>query len=205
MINGFLEILGGWDTALFRFLNGSLTCGFMDALMPFVTNTKNFYPAFILLFAGLMIFGKYRGRIAGITVVLGTSIADVISSKLLKELFARPRPFVTLEDVRQLVGAAGFSMPSSHAFNSFAAATMFALFFDKKLPGIKNPAERFVREKWVALTAYFLAFLSAYSRIYVGVHYPADALLVGPVGGILTGWLSYKAAKAIAVRAGRPI
>ncbi|PKN01314.1 MAG: hypothetical protein CVU77_05810 [Elusimicrobia bacterium HGW-Elusimicrobia-1] len=204
MISNILEILGGWDTALFRILNGSLTCGFMDALMPFVTNTKNFYPAFILLFAGLMIFGKYRGRIAGITVVMGTSIADVISSRILKELFARPRPFVTLEDVRQLVGAAGFSMPSSHAFNSFAAATMFALFFDKKLPDIKNPAERFAREKWAAIVAYFLAFLSAYSRIYVGVHYPADSL-VGAAGGMLTGWLSYKAAKAVAVRAGRPL
>ena len=204
MLSNAIEIIRVWDTSLFRFLNGSLTCGFMDALMPFVTNTKNFYPAFILLFAGLMIFGKYRGRIAGITVVLGTSIADVISSKLLKELFARPRPFVTLEDVRQLVGAAGFSMPSSHAFNSFAAAVMFALFFNKKLPDIKNPAERFMREKWVAVAAYFLAFLSAYSRIYVGVHYPADSL-IGAAGGIMVGWAAYKTARAISAKAGRPL
>ncbi|MDI6756672.1 MAG: phosphatase PAP2 family protein [Endomicrobiia bacterium] len=204
MIRALFDFLSSVDVALFRFLNGSLTADFLDKLLPFVTDTRNFYPAFLLLFAGLIIFGKYRGRVAALSIALGTVLADIISSKILKELFARPRPFETLDGVRQLVGAAGCSMPSSHAFNSFAAATMFAFFFKKNVPAEQNPAKKFLKERWVAVAAYFCAFLSAYSRIYVGVHYPFDSI-VGAALGALVGALSCKAAIHISQRAGRPL
>lgn len=204
MIYPLVEILRAADVWLFRLVNDSLKNPLFDVLMPFITDTKNFDEVFAALFLGLLVFGKARGRIAAVAIVAGALISDVISSKILKEIFARPRPFETLDGVCQLVGAAGYSMPSSHAFNSFAAATMFALFFKKSFPAEQNPAKKFLKERWVALAAYFCAFLSAYSRVYVGVHYPFDSL-AGAVGGVLTGMLSYRAACGIASKVGRPI
>jgi undecaprenyl-diphosphatase len=51
-------------------------------------------------------------------------------------------------------------MPSSHAANSGAAVAHFLFFFPRLWP-------------WLVP----VALVVAYSRVYVGVHYPADALV----------------------------
>jgi undecaprenyl-diphosphatase len=60
------------------------------------------------------------------------------------------------------------SMPSSHAANTGAAAFHFLLFYPRLWPGLL-----------------LLALVVAYSRVYVGVHYPADVLV-----GLLVGLIS---------------
>ena len=71
-----------------------------------------------------------------------------------------------------------FSFFSGHASNSFALAVFFGNFtksFSKYLPFI----------------LIFIAALIAYSRIYIGVHFPLD-IFCGTIFGISIGWFFYK-------------
>jgi len=104
--------------------------------------------------------------------LLALAIADS-SANILKHLFERPRPCRILEDVRLLVGCGrSFSFPSNHAVNAFAVAATFSHFYRK-----------------AALPMLFIAFLIAFSRIYVGVHYPSDVIAGALWGGIVTGFV----------------
>ena len=79
--------------------------------------------------------------------------------------------------VRLVKGSCGgrFGFFSAHAANSFGLAVYFAVFWGSS------------RRIWAALLL-FWALLVAYSRIYLGVHYPLD-VLSGGLAGALLGWL----------------
>jgi undecaprenyl-diphosphatase len=94
--------------------------------------------------------------------------ADLLALGI-KAAIGRARPFVLLPDPAPLiVGVLGNSFPSGHAATSFAGATLLAHY----LPG-----------RWPVL--FLLAAGIAFSRVYVGVHYPAD-VIGGAVLGLLT-------------------
>lgn len=161
-----IDFLYSVDVAIFYFINVNLANPVTDKLMPFITDVKNWYITYVLLwFIVLFKGGKYRVGLA-IGMILLVVISDQISSTLLKHLFERPRPCKVLENVHLLVGCTdSYSFPSSHAVNNFAAA-MFFTFFYRHL-------------KWILFS---VASLMALSRIFVGVHYPSDV-----VGGALIG------------------
>lgn len=81
-------------------------------------------------------------------------------------LAGTPRPCHALQNVHLLVSCgSGFSFPSSHAVNNFAGALILAFFFP--------------RNKW---WFFGIAAIVAFSRVYVGVHYPFDV-----IGGAVIG------------------
>ncbi|RPG61641.1 MAG: phosphatase PAP2 family protein, partial [Flavobacteriaceae bacterium TMED206] len=65
-----------------------------------------------------------------------------------------------------------FSFFSAHASNSFALATLFSFIF-------KN-------FKLLKVLIIFFASLIAYSRIYIGVHYPLDIMMGAIVGALFS-------------------
>lgn len=92
----------------------------------------------------------------------------VLGEEVLKYIFQRPRPFLSLEGVNLLVAPPGsFSFPSGHAANAFASSIVIA----RKVSRLARPV-------------LLLAVIIAFSRVYVGVHYPLDIL-----GGALLGAL----------------
>ena len=99
--------------------------------------------------------------------------ADLIAIAL-KVAFERPRPFETLAYADPLLRATlGTSMPSGHATTSFAGAVVLTVLLRRGAPGL-----------------FLLAAAIAFSRIYVGVHYPLDVLAGAALGatvGALVG------------------
>ncbi len=171
-----VNLINSIDTYLFYVINHGTKNKFFDVIMPFITNVKNFYLIFLVIWLLMIFSSKYKHRIAGWTIIISVTFSDILSSKILKHIILRPRPYEVLSDVFKLVSSAGPSFPSSHAVNSFTAATLIMLFF-------KNPV-------YTAI-AFFVATLSAYSRIYVGVHYPLDVVF-GAILGVIIGWGIYK-------------
>lgn len=112
-------------------------------------------------------------------VLLLTVIAVALShwaSTALKAIVDRPRPFVRYPDTNVLVPRPhDASFPSGHAATSFAAATILSFAFPKAAPAFL-----------------ILAAAVAYSRVYVGVHYPLDVIggaALGALIGIVVWWI----------------
>jgi undecaprenyl-diphosphatase len=102
-------------------------------------------------------------------VVVVADIAAQALSSLGKLITDRPRPPFRYPEAAPLVSAPHTnSFPSGHATTSFACAATLARFAPRR----------------VAVLLYVLAALIAYSRVYVGVHYPLDVL-----GGAALGLL----------------
>ena len=100
-------------------------------------------------------------------------LADLVAQTLAtlgKLITDRPRPGVRYPDPATLVYLPHTSsFPSGHAAVSFACAATLA---------------RFAPRRRIAVVLYVVAALIAYSRVYVGVHYPLD-VLAGAVLGLV--------------------
>src|SRR5215831_10039579 len=180
------------DVALFRFLNLKLVNPFFDQLMPFVsgtdTATRIFYPLLAVLAFVLIRRSSPRGAVCVVVLILGIALTDGFVIRNIKHAIGRPRPFMTLPEthrpgeldaavesaVRASTGKPGVkwnatSMPSGHAANWFAATMIAFLYYRRSL--------------WLMLP---MAILVSFSRIYNGVHYPAD-VLAGSILGAGSG------------------
>jgi undecaprenyl-diphosphatase len=165
------DFLLGIDRWFFSLINLTLRNGLFDITMPFLTDLnqmlggKIFFLAIGML---LLILGGRKGRILVIVLIVTLTISDQFSSAVIKPLVERQRPCYILEAVRLLVPCgSGKSFPSSHAVNMFAAAVVCSYMFR--------------RWAWIFFS---FAGIIAFSRVYVGVHYPSDV-----VGGALIGFL----------------
>jgi undecaprenyl-diphosphatase len=118
--------------------------------------------------AGLVVATAGRRRREALDAV-GAALAMWAVGQGLKRVFGRPRPYQDLEQFRLLIAEPrGTSWPSSHPAVLLAFATVLAR--DLR-------ADRKVRRRLASLSG-----LVGLSRIYLGVHYPADV-----AGGLLLG------------------
>ena len=107
----------------------------------------------------LICFGKTRK--AGITAVLSLALGFLITNLLLKNIVARPRPFDSCAQILPLITKpTDYSFPSGHTCASFACALVYL---------------RMMPEKF-GVPSVILAGMVAFSRLYLGVHYPGDVL-----------------------------
>lgn len=113
-------------------------------------------------------------------MLLALMIPSAAINSTLKWLFARPRPDI----VPHLTGYGDLSFPSGHSLNGAATYLGLALILGS-LRGRRHGV-------WIA-AALCLSLGIAFSRVWLGVHYPTDAI-AGWLGG--TGWALMVAAVA---------
>ena len=154
----------------------------LDQIMIFITRLGDAGIVWIGMAAALLLLPKTRT--SGLIVALALIFDLILCNGILKNLFARIRPFNVNTAVELLIAKPiDFSFPSGHTAASFA--TISALFFagEKKL--------------WKA--ALVLGILIAISRMYLYVHYPTD-ILGGLLAGVLAGFLGAKCGNWIVQR-----
>lgn len=158
------------DTRLFRALNDvpSWAATFLTPL------SKLFLPAgLFVVIAAAVLYVTLRNR-SPLPLLLGAGAAGLayLLANLAKAVAERPRPYQVVADaVLRQTPAHGTSFPSSHT--SVAVATVIAL-----LPFLPR-----------ALSAPAIAYavLVAWSRIYLGVHFPLDVVGGAGVGMVVGG------------------
>ena len=112
-------------------------------------------------------------RKTGAAVFLALLIGALITNVVFKPLFARTRPYEVIDGLVLLVGRQkDYSFPSGHSCAAFAGAAVCYRLLPRRY----------------GIGFMVLAGLLAFSRLYVGVHYPSDVL-----GGIIIGLLAARA------------
>jgi membrane-associated phospholipid phosphatase len=116
----------------------------------------------------LALVGGRFGRRAAARGMASVAVTSPLVNLVLKFVFPRARPSLrSVPVVRRLARQpASTSFPSSHAASAFA----FAVGVSAEMPVVAPPLG-------------MLAATVAYSRVYVGVHYPSDVLAGAAIGG----------------------
>ena len=133
----------------------------------------------VAVFLLLLVAGR---RLLAVEVILCYAISGIISP-ICKNIFSTPRPKAYLQQhnidyiySNSIELAGNTSFPSGHTISVFALAAILAF-------NAKN--------KWLGFFLFLAAAIVAYSRIYLGVHFPED-VLGGSVIGVITSLFVYR-------------
>ncbi len=173
------------DTAIYQFIE-SFTTPALTGVMTTITHLGD-TPGIIWFVLGIILLIPRKTRKLGILMFAGLAFSSIINNLLLKELLARPRPYVFAEEFPEFWAKVGYeypgclikestspSFPSGHTSTSIGAAFALLLGCRKKYLAVGIPA-------------FILSLAIGFSRIYVHIHYPTDVIggaIVGIVAGI---------------------
>ena len=170
-----------YERDAFFALNGS-DSAFLDRFMWIFTGKAVWLPLAFLILLVLIYKKNWReSLLILLAIVLVFTLCDQFASHVCKPVFTRFRPTHHpdfMDQVKTVFGYRGglYGFISSHAANAFGFATLMALIMRDKLFG------------W---TIFFWAALTAYTRVYLGVHFISD-IVPGAISGVFFGYLVYK-------------
>ncbi len=174
-----LEKVIAFDTQLFVYLNG-LGSETYDGLWLFITKQSNWTPYFLVLL--YLVYKKLSVKNM-LLLLLFVAVLILITdqtSNFFKYTFERLRPCNNPEInsvIRNVKSRDTFSFFSGHAANSMATMTFLFLILKK-----------YYR---YAFLVFLFPLIFAYSRIYLGLHYPLD-IFTGYLFGASFGYMTYK-------------
>jgi undecaprenyl-diphosphatase len=179
----YLDTLLHFDEWLFSLMNGAWRADWLDAIAPLWRNKYLWVPFYLFILSIVVVNFRQIFLPFLLCAVLTVTVADTLSSKIIKPTVKRDRPCKSeaLPQPKTLLinCGAGYSFTSSHATNHFAIAVFFMMTLGSIFPRTK---------------ALFLLWAGSisYGQVYVGVHYPLDILggtIVGTLIGIGTSYL----------------
>ena len=169
MIDRIVQI----DKQMMVFFNKTISNPIFDFIMPIITNQNFLVFSGLVLIGYLAYYGGKRGRITIAVLLIAAGASDALCFQIVKPWVGRIRPsYEFYEYIILLVSKGGkYSFPSNHAANSFVFATVISYFYEKNKTFL-----------------YILASVIAFSRVYVGVHYPLD-IIFGSIIGYIISWI----------------
>jgi undecaprenyl-diphosphatase len=158
--------LGALDRAAYEAVARTPTPS-LDVPVRRLSNAANGSRLWLAIAAAMAIFGGKRGRRAALEGVVAIGITSASVNLLAKSVATRPRPDRADRGflARKIEMPASSSFPSGHAASAFA----FSYAVGRHLPTLAIPIR-------------LLAGAVAYSRVHLGVHYPADVAVGSMVG-----------------------
>lgn len=161
------------DLRILETIRTYFSSSLMDSIMVLITKLGDRGLIWIIISVILLVSKKYKK--IGITMIVALLLTSIIGEGLIKNIIQRPRVFNSINDIELIIKApSSYSFPSGHTASSFAAAMVLGYY-------IKEYKYLF----------YFLAFLVAFSRLYLWVHYPSD-IVGGMIFGIICGYIAIK-------------
>lgn len=173
-MNTFLQSVQNLDGEILLQIQQHLRTDMLTPFMKIVTFLGN--GGWFWILCAVVLLAVPKTRKTGYAAVLSLIFGVIVTNLLLKNIVARPRPFAEIEALIPLIAKpTDFSFPSGHTTASFAVALVMLRMLPKK----------------IGIPAVVLAALVAFSRLYLGVHYPTDVLagfVVALVGSSLAVW-----------------
>ena len=169
-----------YERDLFFMLNGS-DSPFLDRFMWLYSGKAVWLPLAFFILVVLLYKKKWRESILILlAIVLVITLCDQFASHVCKPIFTRFRPTHHpdfMDQVKTVFDYRGgrYGFISSHADNAFGFATFMSLLF---------------RYRLFTWTIFLWAALTAYTRVYLGVHFISD-IVPGAIAGVFFGWLVY--------------
>lgn len=155
----------------------------MDRFFKAYTATGDSGKLMIGTTAAFLLFKKTRT--AGLTAGLALANEAILTNLIIKPIFKRDRPWITLEDFDPLIFEDDpNSFPSGHTGAAFSVAMAVVRTFTRR---------------WCKFVGMILATLMGFSRMYVGVHFLSD-VTVGAVIGVISGLSADRMVKMIAAK-----
>lgn len=187
-----LEWLIQLDREILLAING-FNNPIVDHIMVFISAKWSGIPIYAAVL--YMLFKKQKIKVAAImtaAVLITFALTDWCSVHLIKNTLERYRPGwdpYVQEAIRLLEGKGGrYGFVSTHAANFFGFAMI---------------SVKLLKRKWYTWFIFIWSIAVAYSRVYVGKHFPGD-VVCGAMFGILVGYLVLTIYRAIAKKYNLP-
>lgn len=161
------------DGDILIYIQEHIRSSVLDKIFPNITFLGDAGIFWLILTAILLCFRKTRR--AGVCSAIALLGSLILNNFILKPIVNRTRPY-ELVDGLVLIGkkAKDASFPSGHTGASIASAVALC---------------RQLKKRW-SVPLVILALMIAFSRLYIGIHYPTD-VLAGLIDGIALGLMAW--------------
>lgn len=155
-----------WDVSLMRDIH-RISTPWLDVIMKGVTYTASTTAVILASVLAIWLWYKRQQKLQALAVAV-TIAGSTLLNTLLKVIFARPRPDV----FEPLTVVHSYSFPSGHTSTAIAFYGLVAMLL-----------WRSGHHGWAILSGLWVLAV-AFSRVYLGVHYPSDVLAALALGVI---------------------
>ena len=157
-----------------------------DRFFQFVSNSAGYLVVGIPVIMGSTALIEHDDKLLRNSCVTFAAVAlNSVITLAVKYPINRTRPFITYPDITKKSAAGSPSFPSGHTSSAFALATSLTLSYPKW---------------YIIVPVYSWAGTVAFSRMYLGVHYPSD-VLAGALVGAGSAWLTHYINKKLIIKA----